>query len=211
MRSIITAAVSIVSIIAAFSSGILILYIERRGLILIDNAGVEQLFLVIGVFAAVFAGFSAIYMNQMLLRKRMRARAKRVFIVYAQPDVEEAKRIAALLREGGFEPWLDVEQIKAGELWKEEIDQALSQSAIAVIVLTKKFNESEVASSELKKIVGRMGPSGYREGYIIPIRFDSSEIPPIISNIQYVDMSRPDADEYILESAGKALRRMLDA
>src|SRR5215212_3937937 len=56
-----------------------------------------------------------------LSRRLGRARnKKRVFIIYALEDREVARRLTEQLAAEGFNPWLDIDELKPGQRWKKE-------------------------------------------------------------------------------------------
>jgi hypothetical protein len=62
-------------------------------------------------------------------RRVERNRANRqVFLIYARPDMQLARRVADHLSEIGFEPWLDMMSLQPGEEWQAGITKALRES-----------------------------------------------------------------------------------
>lgn len=61
----------------------------------------------------------------------------RLFLNYARADREIADWLCTRLRDAGAEVWMDTSDIRGGERWKEEIDQALWQRQFVVAVLTR--------------------------------------------------------------------------
>ena len=54
-----------------------------------------------------------------------RDRALRVFLGYAREDFDKVKSISDSLRKSGFEPWLDKDNLVAGENWASAVEAAI--------------------------------------------------------------------------------------
>ena len=91
--------------------------------------------------------------------ERMAARTQ-VFISYAHNDMKETDyvdelrpHLEALQKMGGIKWWYDKE-IKPGEKWHEEIQEALSEAKVAVLMVSANFFASNyVWNKELPKIL----------------------------------------------------------
>jgi hypothetical protein len=160
----------------------------------------------IGVAAVALAAISAFYMQQQI--KRQHQALRRVFIMYAREDLPQAREIASLLKENGLNPWLDVEEIEGGQLWKDEIEKALDDSAMAVVLTSKNFANSSLAMHELNRALNQMESSDKATSPIIPVKIDSTALPNSLSHIQYVDMSDSNATDFLIKSLKGAMRRV---
>ena len=135
----------------------------------------------------------------------------RVFMIYARADLRVAKEIADQLRTNGMEPWLDVEQIQAGQLWKDVVANALDESAIAIILLSKNFVARKWAMEELNHAMANLHSPDKYTTPIIPVKIDSTEVPATLAHIQYVDMEAGDEAEFLLKSVDAVMQRVLGA
>lgn len=82
-----------------------------------------------------------------------------VFISYAHEDKEWLERLlkhlSVLKREGRLKPWSD-ENLSAGDLWETKIDQALEGAALAVLLVSADFLDSEfIMEKELPVLMRR--------------------------------------------------------
>ena len=97
-------------------------------------------------------------------------RKKSIFISYSHEDKDHLKRLHVHLRplekEGLVDIWDDT-KIKAGEKWEEEINKALADAAIAVLIISADFLASEfIVDNELPPILEKAELDGTR---IVPI------------------------------------------
>ena len=60
----------------------------------------------------------------------------RVFISHSSRDRDSALRLSAALRDAGFDPWVDVEQLRAGDDWIQQIESAIESCEALVVALT---------------------------------------------------------------------------
>jgi hypothetical protein len=164
-----------------------------------------------GLLAVGLAITSAAYMQQILKKQQLRRALPRVFIIYAKDDLPKAREIATLLRRHGLEPWLDVEQIEAGQVWKDTLNSALDESAMAIVLSSQNLAKSSIATEELNRAISRMQSNDKTTSPIIPVKVDGSEVPKSISHIQYVDMSVEGASDFLVKSVEGAMRRIVES
>jgi nucleotide-binding universal stress UspA family protein len=155
------------------------------------------------------AAFAAVYMQYVLRKQKLRRDARRVFMIYAKEDRNAAEAIAKLLRDNGFNPWLDTEQIEAGQIWKEVIDEALDEAAIALVLSSKHFASSITAKQELARAIKKMESASKYTSPVIPVKLDEAELPKSLSHVQYVELGTDDGQEFLLRSLEGASRRVM--
>ena len=51
-----------------------------------------------------------------------------IFLSHAGEDAAAAKELAHQLRQAGLEVWLDIERLRPGDRWMEEIEEGLRQA-----------------------------------------------------------------------------------
>jgi hypothetical protein len=95
------------------------------------------------------------YHYQMLRKKKNSL--KKVFISYSHKDKEYLDRVMVHLkpleRENLIDLWVD-ERIKAGDKWKDEINKALEQSNVAVLLISADYLASDfIANQELQPLL----------------------------------------------------------
>jgi len=95
---------------------------------------------------------------------------KSIFVSYCHEDKKHLKRLQVHMRplekEGLVDLWDDT-KIKVGEKWKEEIANALSKAAIAILVISADFLASDfIVDNELPPILEKAELDGTR---IVPI------------------------------------------
>lgn len=92
------------------------------------------------------------------------------FLSYSHKDQETLERLSIHLRPlerlGLIDPWSD-KRIRAGDLWRKEIERALSNAAIAVLLISADFLASDfVVKNELPPLLSNAKQKGTR---ILPV------------------------------------------
>ncbi len=199
-----------VGVAASLLAGVSVAFVFDKE-VLNEVKGIDPRLMAISGLAAAMTVFAAITMLYTLRERRLRERLRRVFIIYAKEDQAVASEIANLIRESGMEPWLDVENITAGQIWMDEMAKALDESAMAVVLVSQNLNKSTYASKELKSAISDLEANDKKSSPLIPILIDDSEMPSSISHIQFVDFKKDDAKKFLVRSLEVAMDRILGA
>ncbi len=105
-----------------------------------------------------------------------RRQSNQVFISYAREDWQHAKRLYDDLKQTGATPWMDTEDLRAGQQWKTLINQAIRKSAYVLTLLSPhSLSKRGYVQKELKKaldIVDELPPEGI---FVIPVRLTECE------------------------------------
>jgi hypothetical protein len=94
----------------------------------------------------------------------------RIFISYSRQNSEFARRLELQLNEHGFQAWLDTHELRMGQLWREEIVQAISACDYFVLLLSSRSVKSENVVRELSLAEASSKP-------ILPVMLEPVEIP----------------------------------
>lgn len=138
-------------------------------------------------------GLSAIVasMSIFLTRKigRQREQRKRVFFIYSRKDAGAVKELAKQLRDRGFNPWLETEEILPGQDWNRAVMNALEESAVALFVASKNTeSEDGYYVKEIKAALNVLKSRSEGDSAIIPIRLEEATLPHELTGIQWVDL-----------------------
>jgi hypothetical protein len=74
----------------------------------------------------------------------------RVFISYSRADLLFVLRLSHSLRAAGAQTWVDVEDLRPGESWKDAIETAMRGAAVFLLVVSRKCLESQWTGVELR-------------------------------------------------------------
>lgn len=126
---------------------------------------------------------------------------RKTFLSYSRVNKEFAIRLAKELKAEGFDIWLDQLDIPAGSRWDREVEKALKESEIFMIILTQSSIESENVLDE----IGYAIDNGKR---FLPVLLEKCEVPLRLRRFQYVDFTNKDFDDGV-ESAKGLLRNLI--
>jgi hypothetical protein len=112
-----------------------------------------------------------------------------VFLSYSSSDESWVRRFAEALSASGVSAWFDAHAIRAGDRWQDEVEKALRQSRVLIMVLTPEsvqrpwtFFELGAALADHKRIVPVLS-----EGV------DVADIPALVRQFQFVREKSPEA------------------
>lgn len=120
----------------------------------------------------------------------MRKRAPRAFLSYAPADGSIARRVGVgLVKAGVNVVGLDPEVVTTpGTRWMiQEVERDLSAADGVVVFISPNFVKSVRAMHTLQVALHRQ-VSGERGGAILPVLLRDADVPPLLRNMQYVDL-----------------------
>lgn len=149
----------------------------------------------IALAGAIMSSVTSLVATKSIRRNRQ---ARHIFIVYSHKDRSVAKEIAGLLRDAGFDPWLDEEKLLPGQNWNRALSQAISKSGAALILLSENFYASQSTIKELDRVSSVILSRDKDVSPILPIRLDSAEVPSRLAEIQWIDWRDANAQDKLL-------------
>lgn len=116
---------------------------------------------------------------------------KALFISHATPEDNHFVRwLGAKLTAMGYEVWADVMRLKGGSDWARELEGALRNQAIKMLlVCTPSGLDKQGVRNEIEIAVGLSKKLG-DAAFIIPLRLEAYEAPFRIAHAQYIDFER---------------------
>ncbi|HET9909738.1 MAG TPA: TIR domain-containing protein [Anaerolineales bacterium] len=127
---------------------------------------------------------------------------RKTFLSYSRVNKDFALKLAKELKSEGFDVWLDQLDIPPGARWDAEVEKALAESEIFMIIITPASAKSENVLDE----IGYAIDSGKR---ILPVLLETATIPLRLRRFQYVDFTSKSFHEGI-ESAKELLRTLIN-
>ena len=127
---------------------------------------------------------------------------RRTFLSYSRNDKDFALQLAKELKAAGFPLWIDQLDIPTGARWDDELEKALMECSIFMVILTP----DSTASENVKDEIGFAIDNGKR---ILPILLENAKVPLRLRRFQYVDFTTKSYEDGV-ESAKKLLRNLTD-
>ena len=113
-----------------------------------------------------------------------------VFIAYVQEDLALARRLCDALAAAGCAPWLDKNQLLAGQNWPRAIERAIDVSDAFVACFSKRsLVKRGQFQSELRYALDCARRRPLEAVFLVPVRFEECSVPRgIAEQVQYVDL-----------------------
>jgi hypothetical protein len=128
-------------------------------------------------------------------------RALRVFLGYAREDFDEVNSISDLLKKAGFEPWLDRDNLVAGQNWAKAVDAAIKSSDVFLAFLsTNAVSKRGYFQKELRTALDRMDELATEERFLIPVRLERCDVPASLETLHWVDYFLPAGEQALVDS-----------
>lgn len=106
------------------------------------------------------------------------------FISYAREDADFAELVKMRLKDTGVDVWLDHGALRAGDDWRQAIDDGISSSATLIVVITPQSCKSPYVTYEWAFALG----CGKK---VIPVLLEYADIHPRLAVYQYLDFRNP--------------------
>lgn len=119
----------------------------------------------------------------------------KVFISYAKEDRNFALDYFAKLSEDGALPWLDEKKLLPGQRWEFEIDRALKEANVVMLLMSpRSVNKRGFVQREAQDAVEQLRYKKEDDIYILPLVVEPCEVPDFVSGkLQYIDMTEPNS------------------
>jgi len=128
----------------------------------------------------------------------------KVFLCHASEDKDSARKLYRRLRQDGYEPWLDEEDLIAGQKWEVEIPRAVRNANVVLVCLSaRSISKTGYVQREIKFALDAALEQPEESIYIIPVRLEACAVPNSLSPWQWLD--------YFAADGYERLRRALDA
>jgi CheY-like chemotaxis protein len=103
-----------------------------------------------------------------------------VFMSYASKDAIFADLARMKLEDAGIDVWIDDSSLRAGQEWRNAIDEGISSADVLLVMLTPQSCQSPYVTYEWAFALGK----GIK---VIPLLLEDCEIHPRLSVVQYLD------------------------
>lgn len=118
-------------------------------------------------------------------------------------------------RVGQVSIWRDSAEIRAGDQWRKEIDEALDTAAIFLAIVVTTYFESPVCAAELDRFLARMkGPKGVIQPLLVPIYKllpEPDQVPPELKAAHYHQFFDPNPYSEFFPGDEKTTHRFYEA
>jgi len=127
---------------------------------------------------------------------------RKTFLSYSRVNKDFALKLAEELKSEGFNIWFDQLDIPPGARWDTEIEKALDEADIFMVIITPASAKSDNVLDE----IGYAIDTGKR---ILPVLLEAATLPLRLRRFQYVDFTSKSFNEGI-KSARELLENLID-
>ena len=106
---------------------------------------------------------------------------KKIFIPYSRKDLDFVKKLAEDLTQAGYDVWYDLTDLEGGDHWADELQTAIDECQVYVLVISP----NSVASEWVEKEFIYASGEGKK---VVPLLFKQTDLPLWLVNIHYVDI-----------------------
>ena len=139
---------------------------------------------------------SAVRRSISSLQAKKERRGPVVFLSYANLDREVVRQVASGLDAHGIRVWFDEAKLKPGVRWISEIERALDRADFILFFISASSVHRSWPQRELQIAMHRQ-ISGEGGAVILPILLEEAEVPPLLRDIQWVDLRDRNVDRAI--------------
>lgn len=104
-----------------------------------------------------------------------------IFVSYSRKDVVYVEKLVNALRHEGFNPWIDVDELRAGTRWQERLHKQIKTCDAYVLILSRNSRVSRWVEDELTLAKNLNKP-------IFPLLLQDTELYLGIQTVQYEDV-----------------------
>ncbi len=116
----------------------------------------------------------------------------RIFLCHCSDDKKAVKRLYDRLKKDRFQPWLDKEDLPPGAEWAVAIPEAVRNSAVVLVCLSKTFiAKTGFGQKEIRVALDAADEKPEGANFIIPVRLEDVEVPERLKRWQRVDLFEP--------------------
>lgn len=166
--------------------GVLIFFYAIR----LDNfgymGGTKSILLIAVVLSGLAASFSIKYLR--LVEKKRKS--KNIYVIYSTQDRKVVSDIVNNLKERGYNPWVDYNDLLPGQILSESIKSAILSSAVAIYIISNNSKNTPYVEKELEMAKNELHTRNKSFSPILPVKIDDSDIPTGLKSIKCVDIRR---------------------
>ena len=131
-----------------------------------------------------------------------------LFICYGREDFERAHEIYENLKNQGYTPWMDKENIVGGQDWELEITRAIEGSKFFLACLSRHSVSKEgYVQKELKEGLEILDRQPEGNIYLIPLRLDDCRVPQRFKRLHWIDLFEPNGTKELLKAIDMGCRQ----
>ena len=115
-------------------------------------------------------------------------RPLRVFLCHASDDKARVRELYQKLKRDGFSPWLDEENLIAGQDWRLTIIRAVRTVDVVLVCISKRSTtKSGYVQKEIRIVLDVADEQPEGTIFVVPVRLEACDVPDRLSQWHWVD------------------------
>lgn len=125
----------------------------------------------------------------------------KVFLCHSSYDKPAVRHLFSRLQQDGFSPWLDEENLLAGERWQTAIPRAIRESDAVVVCLSQSsISKSGYVQKEIRYALDIAEEKPENTIFLIPTKLEECKIPERLGNYHYVNLFEEKGYQRLIKS-----------
>ncbi len=130
----------------------------------------------------------------------------KIFLSYAREDLKKVEFLYNNLRQAGFTPWMDTQDILPGEIWEESINNAIRDSEFFIACISRSsLTKRGMFQKELKLGLDIWNQMLDKDIYLLPVRLEPCDVHESLCKFQWVNLYEDDGWQRLIGGLRKGL------
>lgn len=136
-------------------------------------------------------------------------RRLKAFLCHGSEDKPGVRTLYRQLKEAGFQPWLDEEDLGPGQDWRLEIGRAVRGADVILVCLSAtSVGKSGYVQKEIAYALDAADEKPEGTIYVVPVRLEECKVPDRLSRWQWVDLYKDGGLDRLLAALGAKARSL---
>lgn len=124
-----------------------------------------------------------------------------IFLCHASEDKAAVYEVYKRLKEEGFKPWLDKEDLLPGQIWMDEIPKAIKSSDFVLVFLSNSSTSKRgYVQKEFKIVLDVLDEIPEGRTFVIPVKLDDCEVPSRFQHLHWSNLYEPNGLDKVITS-----------
>jgi formylglycine-generating enzyme required for sulfatase activity len=126
----------------------------------------------------------------------------RIFLCHASEDKPRVAELYHQLKQAGYHPWLDKEDLLPGQDWRREIEKIIRDpyNIVVVCLSCNSVTKRGVVQQEIKWALDVLDQTPEGTIYLIPARLEDCPVPDRLSKLHWVSLFEADGFEKLKQA-----------
>ena len=127
-----------------------------------------------------------------------------VFISYVRENSKTVKLLTDFLMKNGIDTWLDINNLRGGNNWSEQITEIIKQVDNFIVMHSQQLNQQDESYvfTEIEVALDRKKRLNPKRSFIIPVKLDTAELLPSLQPFHALDLILDEKKNISTSAAG---------